>query len=59
MRVYFENQSGEVIGTINVQHFNLEAAGSYLYIPSFIVAMPDGTFKVVDLKECRHELNIG
>ena len=56
MKVYFKNQSGEVVGTILDQQFNQEAAGCYFYVPSFIVAMPDGTFKVVDIEKCKHKM---
>jgi len=57
MKVYFENQSGEVVGTITDYQFSMEAAGGYWRVPSFVVAMPDGTFKVVDIEKCRHKMN--
>lgn len=59
MKVYFENQCGEVVGTITDYQFSLEAAGGYWRVPSFVVAMPDGTFKVVDIEKCRHKLDEG
>ncbi len=54
MEVYFDNQSGEVVGTITDYQFSMEAAGGYRHVPSFVVAMPDGTFKVVNIEKCRH-----
>lgn len=57
MEVYFGNESGEVVGTVLDQQFSHEAAGSYFYVPSFIVAMPDGAFKVVAIEKCRHKMN--
>ena len=56
MKVYFGNESGEVVGTVLDQQFNQEAAGCYFYVPSFVVAMPDGTFKVVDIEKCKHKM---
>lgn len=56
MKVYFGNESGEVVGTVLDQQFNIEAAGCYYYVPSFVVAMPDGTFKVVDIEKCKHKM---
>lgn len=58
MKVYFGNESGEVVGTILDQQFNQEAAGCYFYVPSFVVAMLDGTFKVVDIEKCEHNLRL-
>lgn len=59
MNVYFENQCGEVVGTVTDYQFSLEAAGGYRRVPSFVVAMPDGTFKVVDIEKCRHKPHRG
>ena len=55
MKVDFENQIGDVVGTINNEVFDIEAAGSKRLVPSFILAMADGTFKVASIAECRHD----
>lgn len=55
MKVYFGNESGEVVGTVADKGYNRETGG-YFNVPSFVVAMPDGTFKVVDIEKCKHRL---
>jgi hypothetical protein len=57
MKVYFGNESGEVVGTVADKGYNREAGG-YFNVPSFVVAMFDGTFKVVDIEKCQHRLRV-
>lgn len=45
---------GNVVSTVSQEMFDITAAGSKRSVACFVIALPDGTFTVQPVEQCKH-----